>query len=1093
MRSRRTSRVPACLNSSVRLHGEPLERRCLLAGAPFVESTTPALNGNPSIVAGITSIKVVFSETVTGGAVSSNYDLRAAGADSLFNTSDDVLYPTTPTYSGRTATVKFDRIPVGAYRLTAYDTIVDLQGEMLDGDGNGTAGGVYVRTFSIIPGAASKLALDGIPSVADAGQQYGLTVTALDAYNNVATGYAGTVQITSKDAAAILPPNFSFTTANAGVATLPVTLVTGDTGVWVKATDTAGGFNKSLTGITVVAHGLTGFSATGTAPISTAGATQTVTIGALDVGGGVFQSYVGTVSVTTSDPFGGVPGSVTMTSADAGSKQISVTLKTAGPQTLTFTDIASGVFTTVRAGTVVHADLAAFKVEGFTSPTIAGDAHPLSVSALDVYGNVVLNYVGTIAFTSGDTNAILPAPYTFTPVDAGAKEFTAVLRNTAQNRAIVVTDTTTGATGKQSNIVVLAAFVSYSATSNIIYIDGDTATLSDIKYLVPSAPLALVDAGAAIWKLDANIRIINGGALLLHGTAIGGDVNQLRLRSENTLATNAIVEIRGDYGTVDIRSTYVTSWNNAVNGPDTEYDFFGRAYIRVRSSLAADGVTPLESRMDIVDSEIGYLGSHNSEAYGLSWKVIGEAGPNYELYDVVNVYGDILNNYIHHNYFGVFTYGHQGGLWDGNELAYNVAYGFDPHDDSDYLTITNNYVHDNGTHGIIGSKRCDHITIAGNISNNNGGNGIMLHRSTDYALIEDNITLGNADTGIAIFDSRYNVIRNNTARFNLHGIRFTVGAAENLIENNVFSDNLDQGIRFFQGSDPPSPGDDGRPKLNVFTGNTIANNGGYAVRARESDANTFAGNTILNNGEGNTVLFEWARNNVFRDNAVSLDTKLKVRGLSTASTPLAVSGQDAVLLDLDQYSIVTFSDALGAIYSLFDEDGEAASGDINTVTSTGSTFVVTSALTGLEAEALVERVPLHVAVSGGTATVEPVNAASSFKVMASSASVTLTLVFDELAAAGTYELSRNGTTVASGAANGAGTLTMSTTPGTTATVLYELEAVGQQLRAAGGTSSNPVVAARDQAFADLESSGATVFSALPTTRGRRRLIDTIRL
>lgn len=30
-----------------------------------------------------------------------------------------------------------------------------------------------------------------------------------------------------------------------------------------------------------------------------------------------------------------------------------------------------------------------------------------------------------------------------------------------------------------------------------------------------------------------------------------------------------------------------------------------------------------ESRMDIIDSEIGYLGYHESESYGLVWKVMG--------------------------------------------------------------------------------------------------------------------------------------------------------------------------------------------------------------------------------------------------------------------------------------------------------------------------------------------------------------------------------------------------------------------------------------------------------------------------------------
>ena len=30
----------------------------------------------------------------------------------------------------------------------------------------------------------------------------------------------------------------------------------------------------------------------------------------------------------------------------------------------------------------------------------------------------------------------------------------------------------------------------------------------------------------------------------------------------------------------------------------------------------------------------------------------------------------------------------------------NIGYGFDPHDDSDHLTIHNNHVYNNGWHGI---------------------------------------------------------------------------------------------------------------------------------------------------------------------------------------------------------------------------------------------------------------------------------------------------------------------------------------------------------------------------------------------------------
>ena len=254
------------------------------------------------------------------------------------------------------------------------------------------------------------------------------------------------------------------------------------------------------------------------------------------------------------------------------------------------------------------------------------------------------------------------------------------------------------------------------------------ATLSDIAFIAPDAPLTLVDSVNAVWKLDANIRVVDGGSLMLHGTAIGGDVNELRLKSENTLDPNAFVEIRADYGQIDIQSTKITSWDSAANGPDTEYEVFGRAYVRARSRLSVDG-TPLESRMDITSSDIGYLGYDGSEAYGISLKVVGDPGPGFELFEQADIYGDIRDSYIHHNYYGIYSFGAYGAVWSGNEVAFNVVYGIDPHDDSDWLLIENNFVHHNGSHGIIGSKRTDHLTIRNNMSSYNGtGHGIMLHQ-----------------------------------------------------------------------------------------------------------------------------------------------------------------------------------------------------------------------------------------------------------------------------------------------------------------------------------------------------------------------------
>ncbi len=164
-----------------------------------------------------------------------------------------------------------------------------------------------------------------------------------------------------------------------------------------------------------------------------------------------------------------------------------------------------------------------------------------------------------------------------------------------------------------------AVEIRWALSSNRIYVTGPGAvTLSEIKAAQDQAPLEQVTNGA--WHLRANLIVENGAQLDLHGKSVGGDVDQLRLQSNNT-DTNRFVFISADWGSINIRSTSISSWDDAANGPDTEYATTGRAFIGVRSKLAGDGVTALESRMDISDSEIGYLGYDDSEGYGLTWKV----------------------------------------------------------------------------------------------------------------------------------------------------------------------------------------------------------------------------------------------------------------------------------------------------------------------------------------------------------------------------------------------------------------------------------------------------------------------------------------
>lgn len=467
----------------------------------------------------------------------------------------------------------------------------------------------------------------------------------------------------------------------------------------------------------------------------------------------------------------------------------------------------------------------------------------------------------------------------------------------------------------------LAATFRYSTSSDRLYVEnGGTATLTQIKAALPKAPLDLVDAGARVWLLRTNLYVEDGTTLLLHGVAVGGDVNELRLKSDSS----GFVQLAADQGSIDIRSTNVRSWNAAADAPDTNLAD-GRAFVRVRSRLASDGVTPLESRMDVIDSEISYLGYNASEAQGLVWKVLGSTSTAPDLFDRVQVRGDIRDSYIHHNYYGVYTYGHQGGQWVNNEVAYNVGYGIDPHDDSDELLIQDNYVHDNGNHGIIASKRCNNIVIRGNRSWDNVGNGIMLHRSSDDGLVEFNDLRRNTDSGIAIFASLRSTIRDNLLLDNFKaGMRFSNGAADSFVENNEVLGSGTYGFYFYQGSDTPEPGDDGRNKRNVFHANLVRDGQFEAIKMTDSDDSLFIDNTFDNN---NTSLrFVRSRTTQMIGNTLPADVKWRLSGTSAVLSNLYIEAQPLVPLALDAFSSATLADSAHAVFDV--SENVASIGDV---------------------------------------------------------------------------------------------------------------------------------------------------------------------
>ena len=108
-------------------------------------------------------------------------------------------------------------------------------------------------------------------------------------------------------------------------------------------------------------------------------------------------------------------------------------------------------------------------VDGFPSPTVAGVAHDVTVTAKDPWENTDTNYAGIVHFSSTDGlpfAATLPGNYTFTTgsgADNGVHRFTngVTLFNTP-TQSITATDTVTSSiTGTQGGIAVSPAPASH--------------------------------------------------------------------------------------------------------------------------------------------------------------------------------------------------------------------------------------------------------------------------------------------------------------------------------------------------------------------------------------------------------------------------------------------------------------------------------------------------------------------------------------------------------------------------------------------------------------------------------------------------------
>ena len=269
-------------------------------------------------------------------------------------------------------------------------------------------------------------------------------VEAVDASNNVVSGYRGTLHFSTTDsgALALLPADYTFTAADNGIHVFPggAVLVTAGS-QQLTVTDVSGGVPGGFTSSATVSVGAA--SAVHNlqlhvAPTLIGGTSMNATVWAKDVYGNTVSNYVGTVHFAKTDTGTGsaVPADYTFTSADDGMHVFTngVTLVTYGNQTVTAS--ASGV---LRAGvTVSVTEAVSYFVVTAPTSVVAGNLFNVTITAMTSAGNTATGYSGTVAFSS--TNNDFYGYDSFNAADIGVVVYSDVYLTNALVDTLTVTD-----------------------------------------------------------------------------------------------------------------------------------------------------------------------------------------------------------------------------------------------------------------------------------------------------------------------------------------------------------------------------------------------------------------------------------------------------------------------------------------------------------------------------------------------------------------------------------------------------------------------------------------------------------------------------
>lgn len=297
------------------------------------------------------------------------------------------------------------------------------------------------NAFTISAAGAQRLALTGLVGPVTAGVAGSLEVTLYDAFDNVATGYAGTVHFSSNDTQAQLPADYAFTSADQGHHVFNGVVLVSAGLRSVTAVDVADAQLTDSLDVEVGSDAADHLELAGLAADVTAGASNTLVLSARDRFGNIVTGYSGTVRFTSNDAQAALPADYSFAPGDNGQHSFPVTLRTAGARTVTATQQGGSGLSVTANTRVVPAAASRMTLALSTTTPASGEAVSATVTLLDAYDNEASDYRGTVGFqVQGDAQATVPGNYAFTDTDAGRHTFSVTFA-TVGNSTLVARDT----------------------------------------------------------------------------------------------------------------------------------------------------------------------------------------------------------------------------------------------------------------------------------------------------------------------------------------------------------------------------------------------------------------------------------------------------------------------------------------------------------------------------------------------------------------------------------------------------------------------------------------------------------------------------